>query len=95
MNMSNNDSGVVPRFRLDPTVNLGHVLTFVGFIVSGITIWHVMDKRVIILEEARITQSVIDKRQDEGISANTKMMREDLREINNKLDRVIESRIRP
>ena len=74
----------------DKTINLGHVLTFIGFIVSGFTMWQAMDKRVLILEEARSAQKLIDVRQDAEIADNKKNVREDLKEINNKLDRLIE-----
>lgn len=29
----------MPSLRFDPTVNLGHMLTFVGFIMTGFTAW--------------------------------------------------------
>lgn len=37
--------------RYDPTVNLGHILTFVGFIVTGAGAYALLDKRVGVLEE--------------------------------------------
>lgn len=74
----------------DKTINLGHVLTFLGFIISGFAMWQAMDKRVLVLEEARTAQRLIDTRQDTEITENKKTVREDLKEINNKLDRLIE-----
>jgi|GEM_PF-2264092 len=70
--------------------NIGHLLTLISLIVSGVAMWQAMDKRVLVLEEARAAQRVIDTRQDNEIVENKKTVREDLKEINNKLDRLIE-----
>lgn len=52
------------RLRFDPTVNAGHILTFVGFLVAGFVGWTTLDKRVVVLEEQRKTQEVRDTSQD-------------------------------
>lgn len=48
------------KVRFDKTINLGHVLTIVSLliptIIAGIVSWNVMDKRVLVLEEARLAQ---------------------------------------
>lgn len=78
------------RVKFDATINLGHVLTFLGFIVTGVAMWQTMDKRVTILEETRALQTVIDRKQDTELTDTKKTVREDLKEINAKLDRLIE-----
>ncbi|MFZ6655946.1 hypothetical protein [Undibacterium sp. TJN19] len=78
------------KVKFDGTINLGHLLTFLGFIVTGATAWMTLNTRVIVLEEARTTQHQIDLRQDTAIDNNQKTVREDLKEINQKLDRLIE-----
>lgn len=35
---------VIPR--IDPRIDLGHILMFVGFVISGIFAWSKMDNRV-------------------------------------------------
>lgn len=55
------------RIKFDPTVNLGHVLTFVGFIVAGFGAWATLDKRLVILEENRRTQVLVDQNQDQRV----------------------------
>lgn len=80
------------RIRFDGTINLGHVLTFVGFIATGAGMWMAMDKRVAVLEEVRVTQRMIDNRQDTELAESKRTVREDLKEISNKLDRLIERR---
>lgn len=37
--------------KFDPTVNLGHVLTFVGFMASGLIAYSALEKRVALVEE--------------------------------------------
>jgi uncharacterized FlaG/YvyC family protein len=78
------------RIKFDPTINFGHVLTFVGFIATGGMAWMTMNTRVVVLEEARQAQVKVDARQDMAIEGNQKAVREDLREISNKLDRLVE-----
>lgn len=78
------------RVRFDGTVNLGHILTFAGVIASGAVAWSTMDKRVVILEEARTYQVVVDRKQDEERAGLKMQMREDYKDISNKLDRVLD-----
>lgn len=78
------------KIKFDSTINLGHILTFVGFMVAGGIGWSTMDKRVVVLEEARTSQARVDARQDAAIDENRRNDREDLKEINGKLDRLIE-----
>jgi hypothetical protein len=85
--MTNEPQG---KIKFDATINLGHILTFIGFIGTGVAMWQTMDKRVVVLEEARAFQTSTDKRQDSTLDDTKKSVREDLREINNKLDRLIE-----
>lgn len=75
--------------RFDPTINLGHVLTFAGFMVTGFAAYGVVDKRVAVLEEARISQVQVDRRQDDGTSEMKRTNREDFKDINYKLDRLL------
>jgi len=52
------------RFKFDMTINVGHVLTVLGLIIVGATAWNAMDKRVLVLEEARLSQRDRDASQD-------------------------------
>lgn len=65
------------RIKFDPTINFGHVLTFVGFIATGGMAWMTMNTRVVVLEEARQAQVKVDARQDMAIEGNQKAVRED------------------
>ena len=52
------------RIKFDRTINLGHVLTLIGLLGALVVGWNVMDKRVVVLEEARIAQRERDQAQD-------------------------------
>ena len=52
------------RIKFDRTINLGHVLTAVSMIVAAMVSWSLVDKRVVVLEEARAAQRERDTAQD-------------------------------
>ena len=83
-----------PKWKFDPTINLGHVLTFVGFLITGFIGWTSLDKRVVALEEAQKTQHQIDRAQDQLLNQQMQHIRETLNElragvqrVNDRLDR--------
>ena len=67
--------------RFDPTINLGHIITFVGFILSLAVTWSTLDKRVVVLEESRKAQELRDTGQDQRNSDQMGAIRESLTEI--------------
>lgn len=76
--------------KFDATVNLGHILTFIGFIVAGFTAWTTVDKRVTILEERTTLQQLVDKQQDTTQLSNMAQIRESLTEIKQQINRLAE-----
>jgi hypothetical protein len=70
------------RVRYDPTVNLGHILTFAAMLAAGTAAWNAMDKRLTVLEEARVVQKERDLSQD--ASSRERMF--DIQQILNKID---------
>ena len=67
-----------PGVRFDKTINLGHVLTFIGFVLTGMVTWSAMDKRVTVLEEARRVQEARDIQQDGRLSEKMGEIRDSL-----------------
>ncbi len=67
--------------RFDKTINLGHIITFVGFILSLVATWSTLDKRVVVLEESRKAQELRDSGQDQRNSDQMGAIRESLVEI--------------
>lgn len=69
------------KLTFDPTINAGHLLTFVGFFLTLSVGWATLDKRVVVLEEARKTQAQLDQHQDALHRASQDSVRESLSEI--------------
>jgi hypothetical protein len=74
------------KIVFDRTINLGHVLTFIGFICAGFAAWATLDKRLVVIEENRSYQKQTDANQDQrAVEAYTS-----LRETLSRLDRQVE-----
>lgn len=76
------------RIRFDPTVNLGHIITFVGFLIAIFTAWTTLDKRVVVLEEGRKAQESIDRQQDQRALEARSEIHDSLQEIKRGMDRL-------
>lgn len=74
--------------RFDPTINLGHVLTFIGFLLTALLTWSSMDKRVTVLEEARKVQESRDLAQDSRLSEKMGEIRDSLTELKRGVEQV-------
>ena len=88
------------RVKWDATINLGHILTFVGFIVAGFGAWSTLDKRLTVIEEHRYLQKQVDLSQDNRATEAAQAMRDVLtrldkqvERLNDKLDRVNDKRL--
>lgn len=72
-----------PRHRVsfDPTINLGHLLTFVGFIVTGAVAYFDLRERITLNEQrvVGITAEIKDERA--RTSEQLKELKADMREI--------------
>lgn len=70
-----------PKFKFDPTINLGHVLTFVGLVLTGFGAYNIMDKRVTVLEVQQ-SRSADDTSLLRGeLRDATKDLRQDMKEV--------------
>lgn len=78
------------KVKFDATINLGHILTFAGFILAGFTAWTTLDKRVTVIEERANTQAIIDRNQDTNLTTNMAAIRESLNEIKQQIARINE-----
>jgi hypothetical protein len=74
------------RLKFDPTINAGHLLTFAGFIVAGFIGWTTLDKRVVILEQQRISQEYRDNSQDSRNDEFKSEIKDTLKDIKNTLE---------
>lgn len=74
---------LMPRRRVafDPTINLGHVLTFVGFMVAGFSAYSTLDKRVTLIESQMLTSSTQVRDQDSRLKETLSDIRADLKDL--------------
>lgn len=72
-----------PRRRLtfDPTINAGHILTFVTLVAAMVVGWNTLDKRVVVLEEAKRYQQERDDTQDRVLNDKLGDIKETLRDV--------------
>ena len=76
--------------RFDNTINLGHVLTFLGFLLTIMVTWTTLDKRVVVLEESRKAQATIDSAQDLRTNEKFSEIKDALGEIKRAVERTNE-----
>lgn len=69
------------RLTFDPTINAGHIISLLAFLITLVVGWSALDKRVVVLEEARKTQAQVDQHQDAMQRSNADSVRESLQEI--------------
>jgi len=67
--------------KFDGTINLGHMLTFAGLLITIMVTWSTLDKRVVVLEESRKAQELRDSGQDQRNADQMSGIRETLVEI--------------
>lgn len=76
--------------RFDPTINAGHILTFVATMVTVavffVTGWNLLDKRVVVLEEAKAYQSKRDDAQDLAIGEKLTDIKEAVKDVRRSVD---------
>jgi hypothetical protein len=76
------------RIRFDATINLGHIITFLGFMLAGFGAWSTLDKRVVVIEEGRKLQALIDEAQTSRFSDNMLQVKELLTSLDRKVEKL-------
>ncbi len=76
------------KLHFDPTINAGHLLTFLGVIAAFLIGWSTMDKRVLVLEEAKSYQRERDSNQDAAIRDKLAELREGQMETRRTLEEI-------
>ena len=67
--------------KFDSTINLGHMITFIGLLITIMVTWSTLDKRVVVLEESRKAQELRDAGQDQRNGDQMTAIKETLVEI--------------
>lgn len=76
------------RVAFDPTINLGHVLTFIGFLVTGFSAYSALDKRVTLIESQ--TSAVLERsrEQDSRMKETLTEIKSDMKDVQRSLNDV-------
>lgn len=69
------------RFHFDPTINLGHVLTFIGFMLAGFAAYGNLDKRLTIAEVQNTAAIERTSEQDKRIKESLQELRADVKDV--------------
>lgn len=83
------------RIRFDKTINLGHVLTIVSFLLLTLTQWNMMDKRVVVLEEFRQTQRERDTSQDTITREKAQEVKDALADLKRSVEKLSDKLVAP
>ena len=76
------DSGHRPRrVTFDPTINLGHVLTFAGFLITGFSAYSALDKRVTLVEQQAGVVVERGREQDVRLKDSLLELKSDLKDL--------------
>lgn len=68
------------RMTFDPTVNLGHILTFLGFLIAGFLAYATLDKRITVVEQRTDAAVVRIAEQDARVNTTLSEIRRDVRD---------------
>lgn len=74
--------------KFDGTINLGHLISVTVMVLAGVTAWNSMDKRLVVLEEARKVQTERDSTQDGMVRERMFDINQALNKIDSRLDRI-------
>lgn len=80
------------RWHLDKKVPISIIAAMLFQFAAGLWFVGRLDARIIALETAKLSQADRDSQQDSAYSASLGLLREDMREIGRKLDRLVERR---
>lgn len=74
--------------KFDGTINMGHLLTFTAGLLAGVAAWNGIDKRITILEEARLSQGRRDDTQDSLLRDRIGSIEATLNKIDQRVERL-------
>lgn len=69
------------RVRFDPTINLGHILTFLGFMLAGFAAYGNIDKRITLTELQSTAAIERTSEQDKRMSESLKELKTDIKDV--------------
>lgn len=79
------------KIVFDKTINLGHILTFLGFMAAMATLYMNVNTRLTMLEQSALYQVKRDEAQDLAIRDGKNEIRESLKEIYTALNKLADT----
>lgn len=79
---------------LDKKINLSHIVATLMLAAAIFTWGSKIEQRIALVESAAVRQQAIDQAQDQEFRRYVVEMRDDIRELSRKMDKLIESRVR-
>lgn len=76
------------RLVFDPTINLGHVLTFLGFMVAGFSAYSSLDKRVTLVEQTAVITQERTRERDAQVKETLAEVKGDVKDVSRTLSDV-------
>lgn len=76
------------RVTFDPTYNLGHVLTFAGFMITIMAGWQAMDKRLTVVEQRTVVIEQRSTEQEMRLKESLGELKSDVRDIKRSVDEI-------
>lgn len=77
-------------WHLEKTVSISHIMTTIAALSAVVIMGSKFDTRLSLIEQIVAGQHAIDSRQDSDATAAREIVRQQLRDISDKLDRLIE-----
>ena len=76
------------RISIDPTINIGNMLTMATMIVAGFVAWSQLDKRVVVLEQTVSFQPRLAAASAAATKEATLEMRKDVKDVKETVDEI-------
>lgn len=74
------------RVAFDPTINLGHVLTFAGFIATGFAAYSTLDARLAVQEEKARAAELRQGEQESRVKESLQEIKSDVKDVQRSLN---------
>lgn len=84
------ERGARRRVTFDPTVNLGHLLTFAGFLISGFAAYTTVDRRITVLEVAQSAGAIAQRERDAVQDQRTRDAVDAVKESTIRIERAVD-----
>ena len=78
------------RWRFDKSISIGNVLTLFGVVLSMGLMVNGFDKRMTVQEQFSMVQQQVNAQQKSDLNDYKRIVREDVKELSAKVDRVLE-----